>query len=61
MLKVKVKDDIITKIIKLIELGKDDNFIQKELNFNSMKSYINFFDTHKEEIQKVILPINRNK
>jgi len=60
MLRIKDKDDTITKIVKLIELGKSDEIIQKELEFESMDSYIEFFNTHKKEIQKMILPINRN-
>jgi len=60
MLRIKDKDDTITKIVKLIELGKSDEVIQKELEFESMDSYIEFFNTHKKEIQKMILPINRN-
>lgn len=61
MIEINLHDNKITKIIKLIELGKDDFFIKYELGFDSMEEYIDFFNTHREEILKNILPIKHNR
>lgn len=61
MITISSKDNRVTKIIKLIEMGKDDFFIKKELDFSTIKEYIEFFNLHKEEIERCVLPIKHKR